>query len=111
MITRFEMCGMDKECGHACLGVLGESNCLPCLNSQCIEESIASQEAVVPSSALETELCCICYTSELREEACVRLSCGHVFHAECVYQLLRHGQNTLAITFGYLDCPSCKAEI
>ena len=48
------------------------------------------------------ELCCICFTSELREEACVRLSCGHVFHAECVYQLLSHGQNTLAITFGYL---------
>ena len=34
--------------------------------------------------AAESEYC-ICYTSELGEEPCVRLACGHVFHANCVY--------------------------
>ena len=63
------------------------------------------------TNAAETELCCVCYTSELQEEACVRLDCGHVFHANCVSQLLEHGHSTMRISFGYLDCPSCKAEI
>ena len=62
-------------------------------------------------SAANTELCSICYTCELGEMACVRLSCGHVYHADCLTQLLEHGRSTLRITFGYLDCPSCKAEI
>ena len=38
-------------------------------------------------------------------------TCGHVFHANCVLMLLTHKWSTLKITFGYLDCPSCKQEI
>ena len=56
----------------------------------------------------ENELCGICYTSELREEPCVRIACGHVFHANCLYMMLKHRWTTSKITFGYLDCPSCK---
>ena len=63
------------------------------------------------SSAAENELCGICFTCELGEEACVRLGCGHVFHANCVKMLLEHKWTTLRITFGYLDCPACKQEI
>lgn len=60
----------------------------------------------------ETELCGICFTSELGEEACARFSsCGHIFHANCVKMLLSHRWTTLRITFGFLDCPSCKQEI
>ena len=36
----FKQCGMQKACGHTCKGVLGESRCLPCLDSGCIAESI-----------------------------------------------------------------------
>ena len=60
------------------------------------------------SSAAENELCGICFTCELGEEACVRLGCGHVFHANCVRLLLGHKWTTLRISFGYLDCPACK---
>ena len=57
------------------------------------------------------ELCAICYTSELREEPCVRLGCGHVFHSNCVLQLLQHKWNTLKISFAFMACPTCKQEI
>ena len=61
--------------------------------------------------SVESELCGICYTSELGEEPCVRMTCGHLFHANCVLMMLKHKWTTLHITFGYLDCPSCKQEI
>ena len=62
-------------------------------------------------SQAEGELCGICYTCELGEEACVKLGCGHVFHANCVDMLMSHRWTTLRISFGYLDCPACKQEI
>lgn len=65
----------------------------------------------VLQSAAENELGGICFTSELRDEPCVRMTCGHVFHANCVYMMLQHKWTTVRITFGYLDCPSCKQEI
>ena len=68
-------------------------------------EEEASLLAQLPTKMPSNELCGICYTSELREEPCVRLACKHVFHANCVAQLLKHRHATLKITFGYLDCP------
>jgi len=65
----------------------------------------------VLQGAAENELGGICFTSELGDEPCVRMTCGHVFHANCVLMMLKHKWTTLRITFGYLDCPSCKQEI
>ena len=65
-----------KPCGHACHGVVGEQTCLPCLDADCQQDSRLQQSG--------DELCSICYTSELHEEACVQLMCGHVFHESCV---------------------------
>ena len=65
----------------------------------------------VLQGAAESELGGICFTSELGEEPCVRMACGHVFHANCVLTMLKHRWTTLRITFGYLDCPSCKQAI
>ena len=59
----------------------------------------------------ESELCGICFTSELSEEPCVILACGHVFHANCLMMMLTYRWSTAKITFGYLDCPNCKQEI
>ena len=33
-------CNNEKECGHKCKGVFGESECLPCLNSDCIKAAL-----------------------------------------------------------------------
>ena len=60
---------------------------------------------------LDDELCTICYTSELSSEQCVTLKCGHRFHLGCVRQLLGHKWSTLRISFGFMLCPQCKAEI
>ena len=63
-----------KKCGHKCSGVKNEKKCLPCLEQDCVSGNLPSKE----------ELCAICYTSELGEEPCAKLGCGHVFHANCI---------------------------
>ena len=57
------------------------------------------------------KLCAICYTCELKEEPCVKLGCGHIYHANCVIELLKHKWPTLRITFDFMSCPQCKAPI
>lgn len=59
----------------------------------------------------EEELCTICYTSELTAEQCITLDCSHTFHLGCIKQLFSHKWSTLRISFGFLQCPQCKAEI
>ena len=39
------------------------------------------------------------------------LGCGHVFHANCVLELLKHKWATLRITFAFISCPRCKQPI
>lgn len=137
----FQFCSKRLQCGHECKGVKGESECLPCLKPECLQTSIQLYEdfmaqpalirqgsdpprrslsikrgrnakpPCVMANAAENELGGICFTSELGEEPCVRLTCGHVFHANCLYMMLSHRWTTLRITFSYLDCPSCKQEI
>ena len=67
-----------EACGHSCKGVSKERRCLPCLHSACAEK------AGHFDGVNEDELCTICYTQELGAEACSRLSCGHVFHTNCI---------------------------
>mmetsp|Transcript_29171 Transcript_29171/g.36202 ORF Transcript_29171/g.36202 Transcript_29171/m.36202 type:complete len:282 (-) Transcript_29171:760-1605(-) len=100
-------CRKVKECGHKCAGVKDEDECLPCLYPECVASAAAS------SFNLPThdELCTICYTCELREEPSVMLGCGHVFHANCIVELLKHKWATLRITFAFMSCPQCKQPI
>ncbi len=42
---------------------------------------------------------------------CTQLTCGHLFHNDCIEQLLTEGWPTLNITFGFLACPQCKTEM
>jgi hypothetical protein len=101
----FAFCSKTLECGHACKGVQNEKKCLPCLNADC------AQAAGYFEGVNEDELCTICYTCELGAEACTRLTCGHVFHTNCIVQLLQHKWTTLRITFGFMACPDCKQEM
>ena len=137
----FRFCGKRLPCGHLCKGVAEESACLPCLKPACIERELekstesdeemnndADDDFFAPQNtrgsicqmvkgkpigmnAAENELGGICFTSELGEEPCVKLTCGHVFHANCLLQMLMHRWTTLRVTFGFLDCPSCKSPI
>ena len=98
----YHFCSKQLKCGHACKGVKDERKCMPCLHTDCAEAGGHI------GGTNEDELCTICYTSELGAEACSRLSCGHVFHTNCIIQLLKHKWPTLRITFGFLACPSCN---
>ena len=101
--SNFFMCFKVKQCGHKCRGIKGETTCLPCLEPECIAKNKTDKN--LPD---KSELCNICYTSELHEEPSVRLGCNHIFHAECVRKLLRHRWNSMRITFSFMDCPCCK---
>ena len=95
-------CHKDKACGHKCAGVKDEDECLPCLEPDCVEGT---------NLPMNEELCTICYTCELSEEPGVKLGCGHVFHANCIIELLKHKWTSLRITFAFMSCPACKAPI
>lgn len=94
---------LHHRCRHRCNGVAGEVVCLPCLDPSCIP----------PDSSLprNNEVCSICYTCNLEDQPCVQLGCGHVYHADCILDLVRHRWSTIRITFAFLDCPSCKRPI
>ena len=65
------------------------------------QESAVAQP-VQDESKEESELCMICYTSELSAEESVKLACGHEFHLGCVKQLLGHKWNTVRISFSFM---------
>ena len=48
---------VHERCGHQCRGVANERECLPCLHSECPQNSDKFYEGVD-----EAELCTICYT-------------------------------------------------
>lgn len=56
------------------------------------------------------DLCLICYT-DLGNLDSVELSCCHVFHSDCLAQLLEHKWTTLRITFAFMACPKCKEPL
>lgn len=103
-ITAEQVCGLKLDCGHRCLGTASSDACLPCLEPDCSSEKVCKLTN-------KDELCSICFTSALSEEPCQRLECGHIFHANCVSDLLKHGWSSLKISFAYLSCPSCKTPI
>ena len=105
--TKSIFCNKKLKCGHSCKGFPGEKRCMPCLNADCCKENPGHHF----SGITEDELCTICYTSELGEEPCTKLSCGHVFHTDCLVKLLQHKWPTLRITFAFMQCPSCNQEI
>ena len=106
VLPEIAFCDKKLLCGHECKGVKDERQCLPCLDKDCVKA--AGSLSVISSG---DELCSICFTSELNNEACSKLSCGHVFHTNCVLQLLQHKWSTLRINFSFMSCPSCKSEI
>ena len=104
-ITEITPCQeVHKTCQHQCGGVCGETVCPPCLEPECV----AMHDTIVPPLPTKDDLCNICYTSELSTDPTVRLSCGHIFHATCVKDLLKHRWSTLRISFDFMACPACK---
>jgi len=95
-------CTKTHACGHVCCGVRGEEPCLPCLHG------CDNGGGHKPLSQSHEDPCDICFAF-LEEEPCVRVSCGHVFHARCARQILTHRWTGAAVSFGFCSCPRCRA--
>ena len=95
-------CGEELECGHACGGCKGEGNeaHLPCLEVECRPANTVTKH----------DQCQVC-SSQLDDEPCIELHCGHLFHAGCIRDLLQHRWSTQRISFNFMNCPSCQQHI
>lgn len=94
-------CSKTLACGHACGGIRDEETCLPCL--QCADAEGLFVDA--------DDFCSVCWTDNLGAAPCIQMDCGHVFHAACVSALIDRRWPGPSITFGFADCPCCKAEL
>jgi len=99
-----EACSRRLSCGHACGGVRGEGECLPCLRPECARPARRGERPLPTCD----ELCGICLTEPLGCAPSILLDrCGHVVHLECALERIRHGYPSPAISFGFLSCPQC----
>lgn len=94
-------------CSHACCGSAGETRCVPCLEPECIEKM---DQAIAPKENKD-DFCNICWCSSLGQAPCSKLSCGHVYHTDCLKQQIQKQWNGPRIVFNYLNCPQCKQSI
>lgn len=56
-------------------------------------------------------MCMICFTDALYPIPSIQLNCGHVFHHHCCLAVLEKRWVGPRITFGFKNCPICKAKI
>jgi len=100
-------CSQRLACGHACGGVRDESAHLPCLVEGCPAHSAAAADC----DAAADDYCSVCYVEGLGQAPAIRLHCWHLFHFRCLSDRLARGWPGARITFGFLSCPLCKAEL
>lgn len=95
--TAKHACTKTLDCGHFCGGVRGESKCLPCY------------EGCDGGTVEKDDKCAICGWMDLGSSPVLQLGCGHAFHAECLRGQLSARWNGPVISFGFTQCPSCRA--
>ncbi|EGD81373.1 highwire [Salpingoeca rosetta] len=96
------VCQRTLPCGHACQGLRDEPTCPPCL--QCAKAAgLIQQDA--------DDECMVCFCGCLREGPCIMLGCGHIFHADCIFRMLKTGWPGPRITFDFATCPLCRSSL
>eukprot|EP00753_Platysulcus_tardus_P011481 PLAT3292.30.p1 GENE.PLAT3292.30~~PLAT3292.30.p1 ORF type:complete len:1705 (-),score=914.67 PLAT3292.30:92-4642(-) len=97
-------CDKTHLCGHACGGVAGEADCLPCFKCGTARDgSKLTQDA--------DDYCMACWTESLGAAPTILLGCGHAFHHDCITRLLKAGWTGARISFDFIRCPLCKTRI
>lgn len=96
-------CTKTLACGHACCGVRGERECLPCIHEDCWEESGAGVDG--------SDFCGICWSEAHTAAPCLKLDCSHVYHAHCLMDQLDKKWSGVKIWFKFLDCAQCSEQV
>lgn len=79
---------------------------MPCLNVDCVK---LNPDATLGQN--EECYCTICGIDKLGEKPSVRFECKHIFHFECVMEILSNRWSGPRVTFNFLNCTSCKQRI
>ena len=80
-------CPIVTKCKHLCGGVKGEKKCLRCLKPDCCEDGSTTNE----------DYCNICWVEDIASAPSVELTCGHVFHFNCIKQRVDEGWSSTPI--------------
>lgn len=57
------------------------------------------------------DYCIICYAGGLAQAPCIQLDCKHLFHEDCLLNVLKNKWSGPRINFKWTKCPSCVATI
>jgi len=96
-------CTKVLPCQHSCSGFKGENNCLPCLDEACAE-----RVAPLLNKQKGEDYCMVCWTEGLINAPCIRSSCGHIFHLDCITTRIVKRWHRPRIVFSFCLCPLCK---
>ena len=98
-------CKEILDCGHNCLGVIGEINCPPCLDDNCKNYGNLYNQ--------NKDTCCPICLVKLSSFPVVILGCNHYLHFLCLRKKLNKGENNKEkkLKFNFLKCPVCKKII
>ncbi len=96
-------CLTTLKCEHSCSGFYGENNCLPCLHQECSKKT-----APLLNGQTGDDYCMICGVDRLINAPCIRSSCGHVFHLQCITTRILTRWHRPRIVFNFCHCPLCK---
>ena len=98
------------DCGHPSIWHHSMPERMPeCIHPTCVEKKSGNESS--QKTTLE-DFCAICWVEELSYSPCLKLNCGHIFHAECVKNKLKHRWTPGgAVSLSFLECPLCKAPI
>lgn len=103
-------CRRVLPCSHLCGGILGETDCPPCLYgcSKTVNYTTVYKTGEVARKA--DDICSICHLDRLSAAPVIRLDCTHIFHYHCCKLVLMKRWSGPRISFRFLMCPLCQTK-
>jgi hypothetical protein len=98
------MCVKKNPCGHYCPCAHPTTNHMSCLEPDCVSDKEGG-------AVTAEDYCNVCWSEELGAAPCVKLTCGHIFHYQCIKKRLEKKWSTPAISFAFTLCPLCNKRI
>lgn len=94
-------CNKKLPCGHYCIGLKDDTECIECHNEECVNEDDIN----------DNDYCSICYVESLHACPCIKLTCGHIFHYTCIIDRIIKKCKRERINFSCIECPTCRKLI